>query len=728
MTPTFLNGLVVTEIGDRQAVGSCGSLLADLGATVILVEAPEPKMRGTKWAHRAAIAAGKRSIALDPAAPDDGGRLRRLIGISDVVLASSDLQPEFLGAAMPRDQTGAIVCDIAAFGTAGPLAGSAYSDLLIQAMCGAMDTTGAPENPPTPTQIPIMEMVAGVYAAAGVLAALRVRRAHGVSQRVEVSLFGCAVSTLTTFLAGYCAGQEPQRIGNHHPSMSPWNAFRARDGWVLLCSGSDDQWRRVCGLIGQPALATEPRYASPTSRVQVNAEVDAIVEQWTLGRSVAECIERFNAAGLACGPVYTVNSLWDEPSLKHRGMIQNAGDGSGLRIPGSVFRGSVCRGRADRGVPRADQDRDFVSELVRTRAAVRTREAAAALPRPLAGLRVIEIGNYTTAPLVARQLGALGADVVKVEPPTGDSARALPPHRNGQGYFFTLSNSEKRSLVLDLRADSDKATFRAMLAQADVLVENLKPGSLARLGFGEREILSLNPRVVYCPISGFGTDSPYADRAAMDTTIQAMSGIMDLTRAAGVPYKTGISSADLAGGQFGLVAILAALDYRDATGRGQAIDLSMQDCAAWLTHTAWNSAAAAAEPATQIRCDDGYVVALSDGATVARLLGARADGANVEADGMRRESVTELLRGAGVACAPVLRVAEVALHPQTQACKLIVNGKSADGTEWPLLACPIRLSATPPVVERAIGALGADREQVLADWIGGPAARRALAS
>src|SRR5207244_127265 len=122
--------------------------------------------------------------------------------------------------------------------------------------------------------------------------------------------------------------------------------------------------------------------------------------------------------------------------------------------------------------------------------------------------------------------------------------------------------------------------FRELLVSADVLVENLRPGSLAKLGFSAQEILNINPRLVYCPISGFGADSPYADRAAMDTTIQAMSGVMDLTRSHGVPYKTGISSADLTGGQLGLVAILAALEYRDRVGRGQTIDLSMQDGAA----------------------------------------------------------------------------------------------------------------------------------------------------
>ena len=726
MAETFLNQVTVVEIGDRQSVGTCGSLLAELGANVVLIEAGGAQRNfGGKWERRAEIAAGKRSVVIDPAAPSDLELLRHAIGVADVVLASGDQQSDYLGVAVRAAPDHTIVCDISAFGGSGPLANRGYSDFLIQALSGSMDTTGAPQGAPTPTQIPIMEMSAAVYATAGVLAALRVRRTQGIAQRVEIALFDCAVSMLTTFLPGYLVGREPQRIGNHHPSMSPWNAFRASDGWVLMCSGSDDQWRRVCELIGCRQHATEQRYATPTSRVQANAEVDAIVEAWTQQRSVAECIERFNTTGLACGPVYTVADLHDEPSLTHRGMLRAVIDpatGSEIRLPGSVFRGSWCNGSAATRIPERGGDTDFVRGL-KTAGTTSRLPAESGSPRaPLAGLRVIEIGNYTTAPLAARQLAALGADVVKVEPPAGDSSRALPPHRDGQSYFFTMSNSGKRSLMLDLRNDQGKSAFRRLLETADVLVENLKYGSLARLGFGGHEIAQLNPRLVYCPISGFGADSPYADRAAMDTTIQAMSGIMDLTRADGVPYKTGISSADLTGGQFGVVAILAALEYRDRTGRGQVIDLSMQDGAAWLTHPTWNAGATASAATTLVRCSDGYVAVELPVAAVERTLGTAAETKHaagvVDAAGKRRDEVIELLVRSGAACAPVLRVTEVVAHAQTQSRQLMVAGLSADGAEWPLLACPIRLAATPAVVKRAIGALGADGDEVLAEWTG----------
>ena len=201
-----------------------------------------------------------------------------------------------------------------------------------------------------------------------------------------------------------------------------------------------------------------------------------------------------------------------------------------------------------------------------------------------------------------------------------------------------------------------------------------------------------------------------------------MAGIMDLTRADGVPYKTGVSSAELAGGQFGVVAILAALEYRDRTGRGQTVDLSMQDGAAWLTHVTWNDHAPASGMTTLVRCSDGYVAAESPLEVVERMLvrGVRVNAtpAVVEMTGMQRAEVVALCERSDMRCAPVLRVSEVAAHAQTQTRELIFTGKTAGGVEWPLLACPIRLAVTPAAIKRVIGALGADGDEVFAEWLG----------
>jgi crotonobetainyl-CoA:carnitine CoA-transferase CaiB-like acyl-CoA transferase len=174
-----------------------------------------------------------------------------------------------------------------------------------------------------------------------------------------------------------------------------------------------------------------------------------------------------------------------------------------------------------------------------------------------------------------------------------------------------------------------------------MLVENLKPGALARLGFDTARLAALNPRLIHCAISGFGIDSFYPERPAFDSVVQAMSGLMDATRGDGVPYKAGISIADIGGGQFALVALLAALLQRDRDGRGLEIDLSMQDAAAWIGQAAWNGSVAATVP-------DGIAHTL----------------------------------------------AEVAQHPQTAARGLLYQQRDRGGRTWWMLGPPMNLSGT----------------------------------
>ena len=255
-------------------------------------------------------------------------------------------------------------------------------------------------------------------------------------------------------------------------------------------------------------------------------------------------------------------------------------------VPGSVFRMSRSGGQALLRIPMPDADRAEVTRLARHSRAPSTA-GARPLPvkKPFAGVRVLEIGHYTTVPIAARTLAALGAEVIKIEPAQGEAVRRWPPTRNGQGIFFTFQNSDKKSVCLDLETQEGRALLTGLIASADILVENLRPGALARKGFSPEEVERINPRLVYCSISGFGADSLYPGRAAFDTVIQAMSGLMDVTGLNGMPLKTGPSTADVMGAACGFTAMVAALEYRDASGLGQYVDLSMQDITAWATQT-----------------------------------------------------------------------------------------------------------------------------------------------
>ena len=697
-----LAGLLVVEHGERMGAAVCGSLLAQLGADVVILERPSAPARH-KWASRASSVLGKRSLLVRPGGAGDDAFLDELLRAADVVLLSSDVSNGYRQKPLPEQ----IVCDITAFGASGPLAGKPYSDVLVQAVGGLADTTGDPDAEPSRIGFPFCEVSAGIYAAAAVLVAQRVRRTRGFGQFIDVALFDCAVGALSTFLPFHAVGKAATRAGNRHSLAAPWNAYRASDGWVLICTATDEQWRRLCNLIGQPALAQRAGFATNTDRVARRGEVDDVLQRWAATLTVEQCIERLTTNDIACGPILTLDQLAAESNLLHRKMVRRVFDPAGpgeITVPGSPLAVSLPTAEDDSRVPTPDEHRAYLKTLASSRKRPLLPHKAAGKAKPLAGMRVVEIGQYTTAPLVGRQLGALGAEVFKIEPPGGEGSRAWPPTQGNRGYFFAFSNSDKRSLELDLRDKNHLASFTALLKSADVLVENLKPGSLARLGFGPQELLEINPRLVYCGISGFGASSSYPGRPAFDTVVQAMSGFMDLTRAGGVPTKAGISAADIVGGEFGLLSILAALEMRDQTGRGQMLDVSMQDAAVSATASLWNRMPRG-EQAAFVRCADGYACIESneaDAESALHRLGLTA----ATAARMTRETLVEAAREAGAMAAPVCSVSEVALCEQTAARKLILEQRGEDDRVWPLLNSPLRLGLTPPEVKRPIGELG----------------------
>jgi formyl-CoA transferase/CoA:oxalate CoA-transferase len=207
--------------------------------------------------------------------------------------------------------------------------------------------------------------------------------------------------------------------------------------------------------------------------------------------------------------------------------------------------------------------------------------------RPLDGIRVVDLSRVLAGPYCSLLLADMGAEVVKVEEPgRGDDTRAWPPFVGGEATYFMSVNRGKKSLTLNLKHDEGKAILRRLLAQADVLLENFRPGTLERLGFGCEAVRADNPRLVYCSISGFGESGPEAGRPGYDLIVQGESGIMDLTGFPdGPPVKVGNSIADLAAGTMAAHGIVLALFARERTGVGQKVEIAMLEVmAALLTY------------------------------------------------------------------------------------------------------------------------------------------------
>jgi crotonobetainyl-CoA:carnitine CoA-transferase CaiB-like acyl-CoA transferase len=202
--------------------------------------------------------------------------------------------------------------------------------------------------------------------------------------------------------------------------------------------------------------------------------------------------------------------------------------------------------------------------------------------RPLSGIRVLDLTQFLSGPFATQILADLGAEILKLEPPSGDPIRAVPPHFvDGDSVYYLCINRNKRCVAIDMKAPAGLALVKRLALASDIVMENFRPGVLDRLGFSAAELRKEKPSLIWCAISGFGQDGPYRNKPAYDMIVQALSGGMSLTGETGAaPVRAGIPIGDLGAGLYSAIAVLAALNRRNATGKGDAIDISMLDCQA----------------------------------------------------------------------------------------------------------------------------------------------------
>ena len=412
-------------------------------------------------------------------------------------------------------------------------------------------------------------------------------------------------------------------------------------------------------------------------------------------------------------------------------------------------------------------------------------QAAESAPHPgsamaLAGVRVLDLSRILAGPWCTQTLADLGADVIKVERPAkpgqgtaghagGDDTRGWGPpflkDANGadtaEAAYYLGANRNKRSITVDIACPEGQALIRRIALQSDVVVENYKVGDMARYGLDSARLLGLNPRLVYCSITGFGQTGPYAGRAGYDYAVQGMGGLMSVTGPAradigddqpgGGPQKVGVAVADLFTGMYATTAILAALRHRDLTGQGQSIDMALLDTqVAMLANLGANYLVSGAVPqrlgnAHQnivpyqvFEVADGHLIlAVGNDTQFAKFcaVAGRAELASDprfvrNADRVRHRSVlvpmlAEMLRtrcrtdwlaaleAAGIPCGPINDLAEVFADPQVQAREMTVAVPHPQADELRLVASPIKLSATPVQYRRPPPLLGEHTDAVL---------------
>jgi crotonobetainyl-CoA:carnitine CoA-transferase CaiB-like acyl-CoA transferase len=375
---------------------------------------------------------------------------------------------------------------------------------------------------------------------------------------------------------------------------------------------------------------------------------------------------------------------------------------------------------------------------------------------PLAGLFVADLTQNVAGPYCTQILGDMGAQVVKVERPgRGDDARAwAPPYWGSESAAFTSVNRNKRSLAVDMKAPEGRGILERLVVRADILVQSLRAGAIEELGLGWAEARRLNPRLVYCSITAFGTEGPYRDRPGYDPLMQAYGGIMSVTgHPDGPPARVPVSLVDMGTGMWAVTAILAALRERDRTGRGVNVTTALFDTAlAWTTFQMTNYLASGEVPAPQgsgtpmiapyeaFPSRDAWVMigAASDALFIkwCHALGLPAlpedprfasNPARVKNRGAlfetlaavtRTLSTDELLarlQQAGVPSAPILTLDRVATEPQTEASGMLVPFKHPRLPDYRAVGLPIKWDGERPGVSRVAPLLGEHTAEVLAE-------------
>jgi len=384
---------------------------------------------------------------------------------------------------------------------------------------------------------------------------------------------------------------------------------------------------------------------------------------------------------------------------------------------------------------------------------------------PLEGITVLDLTRVLSGPYCTMLLADMGARVVKIEQPgKGDDTRAWgPPFVHGESAYFMSINRNKESVTLDFKRPEGRAILERLVANADVLVENFRPGTLAKIGFDYATLAAAHPRLVYCSVSGFGQTGPRSREPGYDAVIQAEGGLMSITGPAdGPPYRLGVAIADIVSGMFAAYGVAMALFARERTGRGQQVDLAMLDAVtALLTYQAGNCFASGTAPGRLgnrhpsivpyevfAASDGDFVLAVGNDqlwkafcgvagidlgerfATNRQRVGGYDALRPIVADALAtrpRAYWIEQLTAAGVPCGSVRDLGEVFADPQLAARDMIVSLEHAAAGAVRLLGVPVKLSSTPGAVRTPPPTLGQHTDAVLRGDLGlGDAAIAAL--
>jgi crotonobetainyl-CoA:carnitine CoA-transferase CaiB-like acyl-CoA transferase len=599
-----LEKLVVLELADGIAGPTCGLMLADLGARVIKIEGPDgdrtrgwgPPYVGKESAIFIGLNHNKESVVLDP---EEKETLSRLIERADVLIEHPRLEVPSAAARLGTDPVsinpGLIHLHISPNGTEGEFSGSAGSEMTAEALSGYWRLLGRPGEAPLRHGAEIAEIATSLFAGQAILAALIGRQRGKGGQRIDVSLLQSLMSTSTIL---HAASHNPDAWKGFHLLNLMWapdTGFRTADGQITLdFRRGRALWEEFCRTFGLENLIDDPRFSNYRSTIYTGDRVEETRADYEAALTKFPSDVVLEAAARIGGTAVRYNDMSaavSHPQVESTGIIGSAPlpGGGAIRRVSKMFSLELSGARAEATpAPRLGEHTDTVrqeldaqptaSEISVPARPVQQAETTSAGPTgPLAGLRVLDMGTAGVGPWGAMLLGQMGAEVIKLENPSGDSIHHVPPTQNGFSSTYAALNLNKRGIILDLKNEVERAAAIEIASEVDVIIENFRVGVVDRLGLGYEALKHRNPGLVYLSVRGYGATGPMRDMGCTDPHCQAFCGYGSLN---GVPGGSGqlmryYAHHDLNTSMVLTFGILAALLEREKSGRGQRVETSM---------------------------------------------------------------------------------------------------------------------------------------------------------
>jgi crotonobetainyl-CoA:carnitine CoA-transferase CaiB-like acyl-CoA transferase len=608
----------VLELGAGVSAAYAARLLGDNGADVLKVEEPagdwtrqrgpfpggsskvEPEQSGLFLA----LNTNKRGVRLDLERPAGREQLDRLLAWADILVHNySRLRAEQLqldAASLERRRPDLVTLSITPFGASGPHADYRAEELTLSnaggwsSLCPA--ATQRPDLPPLKVfghQSSFMTAVAGAGVA---LASWLSARRTGVGEHIDLSVQAYTASVLENAIPQYSYAELVATRYGVRP-LIPWRIFECRDGPIFLVCVEQDQWERLVELMGRPEWATLEVFATPVGRGENQDILHDFVQEWVSGWTVDALYHEAQKRRICVAPVLSVEQMAASPHLRARGFFAEVRHARAGDLPhlGYPVRGASGRPAVRRSAPLlGEHDGDLRASTLPARA-VADAGAPAQAPLPLDGIRVADLSWAWAGPFCAMNLAHLGAEVIRFESEARpDLYRRLPiyapdvEHSLNTSGMFNQWNQGKKSVSLNLAEPRAIELLKQFVGHCDVVVENFATGVMERLGLSHEALAERNPRIILASISGYGQTGPYRDYMGYGPAIPPLTGLSAATGfVGGGPCEVGVSMPDPNAGITAAFEVCAALARREATGRGEHLDVSLWEATAAFSVEAW---------------------------------------------------------------------------------------------------------------------------------------------